>query len=115
MALQYKNLQFEAVDALQRANHAQLRAVNARVEVPTLVDGGTIVVNSADIVCYLEHQYPDQPLYPAAPRTRVHATEDAPNIVDSDIERDKIFWRGDRIEWMLARGFHEWFVEEIRA
>ena len=32
-----------------------------------------------------------------------------------DLEREKIFWRGDRIEWMLARGFHEWFVGEIRA
>jgi hypothetical protein len=27
----------------------------------------------------------------------------------------RIVWRGDRIEWMLARGFHEWFLEEIRA
>jgi len=27
----------------------------------------------------------------------------------------RIVWRGDRIEWLLARGFHEWFVEEIRA
>ena len=30
-----------------------------------------------------------------------------------DIEREKIFWRGDRIEWLLARGFHDWFVTEI--
>jgi hypothetical protein len=22
-------------------------------------------------------------------------------------------WRGDRIEWMLARGFHAWFFNEI--
>jgi glutathione S-transferase len=28
-------------------------------------------------------------------------------------ERDKIFWRGDRIEWMLARGYHRWFMNEI--
>jgi glutathione S-transferase len=31
-----------------------------------------------------------------------------------DVERRKIFWRGDRIEWMLARGYHEWFFNEIR-
>jgi hypothetical protein len=30
-----------------------------------------------------------------------------------DLERDKIFWRGDRIEWLLARGFHGWFAKEI--
>jgi glutathione S-transferase len=32
----------------------------------------------------------------------------------SNLERSKIFWRGDRIEWVLARGYHEWFAQEIR-
>ena len=27
--------------------------------------------------------------------------------------RKRIFWRGDRIEWMLSRGFHDWFFKEI--
>ncbi len=35
------------------------------------------------------------------------------SVEDQDIERVKIFWRGDRIEWMLARGFHGWFMGEI--
>jgi hypothetical protein len=30
-------------------------------------------------------------------------------------ERHKIFWRGDRIEWMLARGHHRWFMNEIES
>jgi glutathione S-transferase len=30
------------------------------------------------------------------------------------IERRKIFWRGDRIEWLLANGFHDWLHGEIR-
>jgi glutathione S-transferase len=30
-------------------------------------------------------------------------------------ERHKIFWRGDRIEWLLARGYHDWFVGEIAS
>ena len=30
-----------------------------------------------------------------------------------DIERQKIFWRGDRLEWLLARGFHGWLLREI--
>jgi hypothetical protein len=34
---------------------------------------------------------------------------------NSEFEREKIFWRGDRIEWLLARGFHDWFVGEIKA
>jgi glutathione S-transferase len=28
-------------------------------------------------------------------------------------EREKIFWRGDRLEWMLARGYHDWFLGEV--
>jgi glutathione S-transferase len=27
----------------------------------------------------------------------------------------RIVWRGDRIEWLLARGFHAWFAAEIEA
>ncbi|MEQ1864808.1 MAG: glutathione S-transferase family protein [Micropepsaceae bacterium] len=34
---------------------------------------------------------------------------------NTSFERTKIFWRGDRIEWMLARGFHDWFWGEIKA
>jgi glutathione S-transferase len=30
-----------------------------------------------------------------------------------DVERHKIFWRGDRLEWMLARGYHDWLHREI--
>jgi glutathione S-transferase len=35
-------------------------------------------------------------------------------IKQLDVERGRIFWRGDRIEWMLARGQHDWFFNEIR-
>jgi hypothetical protein len=30
-----------------------------------------------------------------------------------DVERTKIFWRGDRLEWILARGYHGWLLGEI--
>jgi glutathione S-transferase len=29
-------------------------------------------------------------------------------------EMTKIAWRGDRIEWLLARGYHDWFMKEIQ-
>lgn len=32
---------------------------------------------------------------------------------NAGFERDRIFWRGDRIEWLLANGFHRWFFREI--
>ena len=28
-------------------------------------------------------------------------------------EKTKTFWRGERIEWLLASGFHTWFFREI--
>jgi len=34
---------------------------------------------------------------------------------NTEFERERIFWRGDRIEWLLARGFDDWFFAEIRA
>jgi glutathione S-transferase len=226
MVLEHKGLAFEAVDGLLKSSHDALRAVNGRIEVPVLVDSGVTVVNSADIVAYLEFRYPDKPVYPSAPAARVHAraweraadtlidavlinisywmwaerpdampegllaaaradlgltyarleedlagkgyvcgelsiadialfphmvaakamkvdfaAADHPNLArwfermralpicaadvrrarafiadigKQDVERRRIFWRGDRIEWMLSHGFHEWFLREIR-
>jgi glutathione S-transferase len=226
MVLDYKGLSYDAVDGLLKSNHGALKAVNGRIEVPVLVDGDIVVVNSPDIVAYLDERYPDNPVYPQLPAARVHArawerasdtfvdpifvdisywkwaerpdqmprglldaaradlrlvydaldkelaqrefisgplsiadialfphlasakvmevefSADAhPNLMrwfkamrvlpicaadlrrarefivgikDRDFERRRIFWRGDRIEWLLARGFHAWFFDEIR-
>jgi glutathione S-transferase len=229
MALEYKDIAHESIDGLSHANRNRLTAVNPRTEVPTLVDGDVTIVNSSDIVAYLDQKYPERPIYPADMKARVdvralermadvridaimltcsiwtwadrkdeqppgmqdaaqrdldanfarieeslatypspmpfghwtvaefalwpHLTavralgftmdaaqyprlttwfaamrrdelflEDARRTreylktVDDDpgFERAKIFWRGDRIEWLLARGFHDWFFKEIR-
>jgi glutathione S-transferase len=225
MVLDWKGLAYEVVDGLDKRNHDRLAAVNGRVEVPTLVDGAVTVINSADIVAYLEHKYPAKPVYPADPAQRVRARaweRCADTVVDAilvnlsywllnvrpdalpaglrekaqadldqvyaaierdlagsdfvcgefsiadlalfphlvsvqlmkvpysptahpnlaawmkrlrgidavkgdmarardflanlekqNFERVKIFWRGDRIEWMLASGQHRWFMNEI--
>jgi glutathione S-transferase len=231
MALEHKGLRFETIDALARANHERLLAVNPRAEVPVLVDGDVTVVNSSDICAYLDLAHPERPIYPADLKARVDARalerladsrvdailldcslwawaerEDAPppglkeagqrdldriferiestlegyptplpfghltvaefafwphlaalraiglsldagknprlaawlgamrkekiclddarrtaefmKVLASggdDLERRKLFWRGDRIEWLLARGFHDWFFGEIKA
>jgi glutathione S-transferase len=31
----------------------------------------------------------------------------------SPYEDEKIVWRGDRIEWLLAHGFQDWFISEL--
>jgi hypothetical protein len=33
----------------------------------------------------------------------------------SPYEAEKVVWRGDRIEWLLAHGFHDWFQAELAA
>jgi glutathione S-transferase len=226
LVLEHKRLAFETVDGLAPEGHGALAAVNPRGEVPVLVDAGLVVVNSSDIVAYLEQRHPERPVYPADPAARVAArawerladtlfdaiTHDVANggfgftegarppglleaaredlapvyadleralaggeflcgalsiadlalfphltavrfldisfdgathprllawykrlrgtdVCRADLERTqtllqragaslqrpaKIVWRGDRIEWLLARGFHEWFAEEIR-
>jgi glutathione S-transferase len=226
LTLDWKGLAYEAIDGLDKANARALEAVNSRIEVPTLIDGDVTVVNSSDIVAYLEHNRPEPPVYPTDPAARVRARawehcadtvidpiladisywswaerpdrmpagmkeaaqRDLDRIYDAlerdlqgrafvcgdlsiadlallphlfavralgvsfsperhprlaawvkrmrgieicradlertrtylasigarNIERRKIFWRGDRIEWVLARGYHDWFVREIR-
>lgn len=229
LALDYKQLPYEAIDGLARDNHEALRAVNPRAEVPTLQDGEIVVTQSALILAYLEDAYPDRPIYPEAPKDRVAARAlehlfdtradailvdgslwrwaqrddeppeglmtaaqndlnvifetlearlaarttsfafgEAPGIVEFTLwphmaavaplgffidparfpatldwlgvlgqsplfqedaqrtraflksfspethENRKIAWRGDRIEWLLAKGFHEWFFNEIK-
>jgi len=230
MALEYKGLAYETVDGLARSNHERLLAVNPRAEVPVLVDGDITVVNSSDIVAYLDLRYPARPIYPADLKARVEAralerltdtrvdailldcsiwtwaerkdpplpglkeagqrdldkifarieatleafatplpfghptvaefafwphltalrplglslgAERHPRLAawfaamrsdkvfsddsrrtlefmkaigtNDELERTKLFWRGDRIEWLLARGFHDWFFGEIKA
>ena len=73
MVLEYKGLNYEPVDGLLKSNHAALKAVNGRIEVPALVDDDIVVVNSADIVAYLDNRYAAKSIYPDAPAIRVHA------------------------------------------
>lgn len=73
MALRFKDVPYQSVDALALAEHARLRAVNPRAEVPVLVDGDVTVVDSADIVAYLEDRWPAPALLPPSPALRARA------------------------------------------
>ena len=227
LALELKGLEYEAVDGLTRDFRPQLQKVNPRMEVPVLLDEDLVVVNSSDIVQYLEWRYPTPALYPSTVADKVTARalerladhrldpivvdcsywhwadrDDEPptglmaagqkdldsvfarlemelssrprpwpfgfpsvvecawfpNLVavlpmgfkidsarfptvanwlgamrdhpvfaadrkrtaaflktlsGSSHELKKIFWSGDRMEWLLSRGFHDWFFKEI--
>ena len=230
LALDYKGLAYDSIDGLVHENREELLKVNPRAEVPVLVDGDITIVNSSDIVAYLDLKYPERPIYPAALKDRVEARalerladsridaimldcsiwtwadrkdqppagliaagqadldtifsrieeilashasplpfghltiaefalwphlaalrplgftmspERYPRLdawfgtmrrdklflsdarrtgefmksiaTNTSFERERIFWRGDRIEWLLARGFDDWFFAELRA
>jgi glutathione S-transferase len=228
IGLELKGLSYDLVDALTPDRREQLRKLNPRLEVPVLTDGDLVVVNSSDILQYLDWRYPERPLYPAAIEERVVARgferladqrfdpivvdcsywhwaerEDEPPagllVAAKDIdelfeqlermllsrpkpwpfgapgvlecawfanlaalrtfglaidvlrfpvvsgwfratrmhpvfvadaqrtatflkelkhlthERRRLFWSGDRMEWLISRGFHHWFAGEIAA
>jgi glutathione S-transferase len=73
MVLQLKDVAFQSIDALAVAEHERLVAVNPRAEVPVLVDGEVTVVNSAEIVAYLEDRFPSPAILPVAPALRAKA------------------------------------------
>ena len=229
VGLELKGLPYEMIDALTPDKREELRRLNPRLEVPVLTDGDITVVNSSDILQYLDWRTPEAPLYPIdlAERVTARALErlgdhrfDAivvdcsywswaerddkppPGLIEaaqSDIdavferlerilsarpkpwpfgapgavecawfpnlaamrtfglaldavrfpivaawskairahpvfssdakrtmafirdlkhlthERKRLFWSGDRIEWLMSRGFHGWFLREIEA
>ena len=73
MALDYKGLTYETVDALSHDSHERLLKVNPRAEVPVLVDEDICVVNSSDILAFLDQKYPARPIYPTDIKARVEA------------------------------------------
>ena len=71
IGLELKGLPYDLVDALTPDRREELRKLNPRLEVPVLTDGDLVVVNSSDILQYLDWRYPERPLYPAAIEERV--------------------------------------------
>jgi len=95
IALELKGLAYEHVDALVREFRPRLLELNARAEVPVLTDGELTVVNSSDILQYLDWRYPNAPLYPMAIEERV-AARALERLADERIDPivvDCSFWR----------------------
>ena len=73
IALELKQLPYEHIDGLTREFHSQLKELNPRAEVPVLIDDDITVVNSSDILQFLEWRYPQHSLYPTLIADRVAA------------------------------------------
>jgi glutathione S-transferase len=73
MVLRFKGLQYRSIDALALDEHDRLASANPRAEVPVLVDDPLTVIDSADIVSYLEDRFPNPAVFPVGPELRAKA------------------------------------------
>jgi glutathione S-transferase len=64
LALAHKGLAVESV-FIDYADRSEVQRVSGQGLVPVIDDDGTVVVDSMQIVAYLEERCPDPPLYPA--------------------------------------------------
>jgi len=62
MVMRWKGIEHEIFDSCDIAKYP---AFNPRAEIPILVDDALTVVNSADILLYLDRKHPELALYPA--------------------------------------------------
>lgn len=67
LALRFKGLEYDVVDVVLPA---QIKKHNPRGRVPALKDGDEIVVDSSDILTYLDKKYPEPPLNSKDPKER---------------------------------------------
>jgi glutathione S-transferase len=71
--LQELGVEFEAIEVNLRAGEngqAEFRALNPAGKLPVLVDGDTVVTESAAIAIYLAEKYPQKGLLPTDPHQR---------------------------------------------
>jgi glutathione S-transferase len=69
LALAYKGLEVEWVDVDPR-DRSPVEEISGQVLVPVLVDGDRVVVDSTEIIRYLEQLQPEPRLFPADPARR---------------------------------------------
>jgi glutathione S-transferase len=73
MVLELKGVPYRSVDGLALDQLPALRALSPRAEVPVLVDGDVTLVESAEIVAYLEDVWPTPSIFPDGARQRARA------------------------------------------
>ena len=128
IALAEKGVAFETeIPPLAGGDLGQFRALNPRLEVPTLIDGDTAVFDSTIILEYIEDRWPTPPLLPATPaeRARVRMLEDVCDTYYEAINWScfeiNVFKRaeGPLAERLLGRaaeqtaGVHAWLERQL--
>jgi len=104
-ALRYKRLPFEAVNL---ASPAQAKKYNQRGKLPVLGYDGTLIVDSSDVVRYIEQRHPEPRLYPENERERAQA------LLLEDWADESLYWHIVYENWLIDDQFDK-FTAEVLA
>jgi len=69
LALAHKGLPFDPVE-IDPKDRTSVRKISGQDLVPVIEDDGKVVIDSMEIVRWIEGRYPDRPLYPRDPARR---------------------------------------------
>lgn len=70
LMLDYKGLAYRKIEVTPGVGQIEVYRLSGQPQVPVLKDGNVIVADSTEIAKYLDRQYPDRPLIPAADKQR---------------------------------------------
>ena len=104
-ALRYKCLPFEAVSL---ASPTQAKKYNPRGKLPVLGYDGTLILDSSDVVRYIEQRHPEPRLYPLDERERAQA------LLIEDWADESLYWHIVYENWLIDDQFDK-FAAEILA
>lgn len=105
-ALRWKGLAFEVVEVLVSKRNAH-RRVSPTGKFPALVHDGRTIVDSTDILRYLDEAFPQPRLQPDAPRDRALAT-----LLEDWADESLYFYDLTMRPWPQNR---QWFVDDLLA
>lgn len=103
-ALAIKGLVYQTVEVLPSRRN-QHRMISPTGKYPALVDDGRIIVDSTDILDYLEDRFPEPSLTPAAPRERALAA-----ILEDWADESLYFYDLTMRNWPQNRA---WFLDDL--
>lgn len=97
LALAHKGLEVESI-VISYDDRTEVEQVSGQGLVPVIDDEGEIVVDSTQILAYLDRRYPDPPIFPSEPARRAEmgvfidwfneVWKGAPNTIELELESE---------------------------
>jgi glutathione S-transferase len=95
-AMRYKRVPFDTINA---TSPIQVRRLNPRGKLPVMIDDGTKLADSSEIIRHLETRHPEPRLYPQDPRTRAIA------LMLEDWADESLYWHVVYERWQIPDQF----------